>query len=128
MFIHAVLEPPWRRCHVFRMSSFDPNQSDPRWTPRPKPAPLIDMTVTGEFVEGTQRHQIPPVPAKIMGVAILVTALAAAGAIALLALWFVLTLIPILIGAGLIAFAVFRVQLWWARRKSLGGQRNVFRP
>ncbi len=128
MFIRNILEPAPRRCHVFGMAPYDPNSTDPRWnTVKPKPAPLINMTVTGEFIDGT-RHDIPPIPAKIMGVAILVTVLAAAGAIALLALWFVLTLIPILLAAGLIAFTVFRVQLWFARRKSLGGQRNVFRP
>jgi len=111
------------------MTTYDPNASDPRWTSaQPKPSPLIDMTVTGEFIDGTQRHTIPPVPAKIMAVAILVTVLAAAAAIALLALWFVLTLIPILLGAAVIAFVVFRVQLWLARRKSLGGHRDVFRP
>jgi len=75
------------------------------------------MTPDGSFVDRPQPG-VPPVSAQIMGYAILVAVVAGAGAIALLALWLALTLIPVLIGAALIAFLVFRVQLWWARRGS----------
>jgi len=46
---------------------------------------------------------------------------------AMLALWFALALIPIALGAGLIAWGALRFQMWRAG-KSFGGQRNVFRP
>jgi hypothetical protein len=109
------------------MSNFHPNTPDPRWrSGAPRPEPVIDMTPDGRFIEAPQPG-IPPIPAKILGIAILVTIAAGALAIALLALWLAMTLIPIVIGAALVAFVVFRVQLWLARRRSLGGHRNVVR-
>ncbi len=84
------------------------------------------MTPDGQFIDGPQPG-IPPMPTRIMGVAILVAVVAGAGAIALLALWLAMTLIPIAIAGALIAYGVFRVQLWWARHRSVGGQRDLFR-
>jgi hypothetical protein len=110
------------------MSNFDPRSTDRRWGPvPPRPAPIIDMTPDGGFIDRPQPG-VPPIPARIMGVAILVAILGAGMAIALLALWLALTLIPIVLGAGLIAYGVYRVQLWSAGRHSLGGKRDLFRP
>jgi hypothetical protein len=44
--------------------------------------------------------------------ALIVAVLATAGAMALLALWFALAMIPIAIGAGLVAYAALRFQRW----------------
>lgn len=87
------------------------------------------MTPDGRFVHPVR--QPSALPAKVFGVAVLVAVLAGAAVIALLALWLALQLIPIAIGAALIAYGVFRFQMWRAQRRGgslFGGQRNVFRP
>jgi len=90
------------------------------------------MTPDGEFVDVRQPGGPPPFaapfPVKVIGVGMLVAVVAGAVGIALLALWLALTLIPIAIGGALIAYGVFRVQLWRARHRSLSGQRDLFRP
>jgi hypothetical protein len=102
---------------------------DPRWRDRRNNGPVIDVTPDGQFVDPARPQSA--LPAKLFGVAVLVAVLAGATVIALLALWLALQLIPIAIGAALIAYGVFRFQVWRARRGGgslFGGQRNVFRP
>jgi hypothetical protein len=82
-----------------------------RIPPRVEPEPL-DMTLDGRFRE----PPAPPVSMQIGRIAVVVATLAAAGAIALLALWFALMLIPIAIGAGLVAYGMLRYQRWRAGR------------
>ena len=106
--------------------------NDPRWN-RPKDGPVIDMTPDGRFVDrpqgGMPFGDVPPIPVRVMGTAALVAVVAGALAIAALALWLAFTLIPIAIAGAAIAYGVFRVQTWWARRPtSLGGHRDLFRP
>ena len=71
-------------------------------------ASTLDMTLDGRF----RAPPALPVAAQIGRMALVVSALAAAGAIALLALWFALALIPIAIGAGLVAYGMLRFQHW----------------
>ncbi len=70
-------------------------------------APL-DMTLDGQFRD----PPAVPVVTQIGRIAVVVAVLAAAGAIAMLALWFALALIPIALGAGLVAYGVLRYQRW----------------
>jgi hypothetical protein len=66
----------------------------------------LDMLPDGSFREPSG----PPPIVQAIGRTALVTALVAGGfALAALALWFALTLIPIAIGAGLIAWIAFRI-------------------
>jgi hypothetical protein len=101
--------------------------TDPWRARRPDTGPVIDMTPDGEFISVRQSGTLP-FSTKVVVVAVLVAVLAGAVAIALLALWLALTLIPIAIAGALIAYGVFRVQLWWARRRSLGGKRDLLVP
>jgi hypothetical protein len=78
-----------------------------RMPPRFEPPP-IEMTLTGEFRDPPSA----PIAAKVGGIALIVAVLATAGAVALLALWFALAMIPIALGAGLIAYAAMRFQRW----------------
>ena len=96
---------------------------------RPETGPVIDMTPDGEFVD-MRRTGAAPFSVKVIGVGVLVAIVAGGLAIAALALWLAMTLIPIAIAGAAIAYAVFRVQLWWTRRHSLGsgGHRDLFRP
>ena len=74
----------------------------------PIPPPPLDMTLDGQFRE----PPVAPVATRVGRIAMLVAALAAAGAVGLLALWFALVLIPVALGAGLIAYGVLRYQQW----------------
>ena len=111
--------------------------NDKRWPPRqqtggPGPngtgpkGPVLDMTPDGQFVDAPPTPGMPPFGVRVMGISILVAVLAGFAAIALLALWLALQLIPIAIGAGLIAYGVFRFQAWRAR-SSLGRDGNWLR-
>jgi hypothetical protein len=76
--------------------------------------------------DGTVRPRRPPVAARVFAWALVIALLTAALAVAALALWFALLLIPLAIGAGLIAWLALRYQLWRAGRTT--GNRNVWRP
>ena len=95
---------------------------DMRWPPRPRR--VIDMTPEGEFVPPPR----VPFTTRLLGIAVLVAVIAGAVALASLALWIALTLIPIALAAALVAYVVVRWQSWRAGRNSVGGQRDVFRP
>lgn len=66
--------------------------------------------------DGRYRPRRPPVAARIFAWAVVVAAVAGALAVAALALWFALILIPVVVVAGLIAWLAFRYQLWRARQ------------
>jgi hypothetical protein len=78
-----------------------------RMPPQFEPPPL-EMTLDGRFRE----PPAAPITAQIGRVALVVAALATVGAVALLALWFALVLIPVAVGAGLIAWGILRFQQW----------------
>jgi hypothetical protein len=82
--------------------------------------PELDMLPDGSF-----RPRQPPIAARIFRWAVVIALLAAALVVAALALWFALLLIPVAIGAGLIAWLAFRYQLWRAGRSP--DSRNVWR-
>lgn len=78
----------------------------------------IDMTPDGDFREPAK----PPLAARIFFWAILVVTVAGSIVVAALALWFALALIPLVIGAAIVAYLAFRFQLWRSGG-SLGGKR-----
>lgn len=105
---------------------------DARWRPRQKESgaprgPLLDMTPDGQFVEAQPRPSMSPFNVKVTGVAAVVVVLAGAIGFALLALWLVLQLIPIAIGAGLIGYGVYRFQAWRARQSLFSRERYPLR-
>lgn len=68
----------------------------------------LDLTPEGEF-------RTPPTPswgARIVRAALVVAVIAAGLALASLALWFALILIPIALIAGLIGWGAIRFQIW----------------
>jgi hypothetical protein len=64
--------------------------------------------------DGSYRTRRPPVAARIFAWAIVIAVLAAALAVAAIALWFALILIPVVILAAAIAWLAFRYQVWRA--------------
>jgi hypothetical protein len=85
--------------------------------------PELDMTVDGEFVSPPR----PPLSSRILLGAIVVAAVAAALCLAAFALWIALLILPVAVGAAIVAWAMFRYRVWRAQR-SAGGQRNLWRP
>ena len=85
---------------------------DRRWRPGP---PILDMTPEGGFREPapTQKGWLDRVLARVGGAALLLAL--AAGGLVVVALAFVLLglLLPVAIGAGLVAF----VTIWWRLRR-----------
>lgn len=88
--------------------------------------PDLEMTLEGEFIEPPP-PPVPPILSRIMIWAIIVAALASAAAIAAFALWLMMIILPLAIGAGAIAYGIFRFQAWRAQA-SVGGQRDLWRP
>ncbi len=81
------------------------------------------MTIEGEFVTPPSA----PIANRIMLWAIVVAVLAGALAIAALALWFALMILPVAVGAGLVAYGIYRYRLW-RMQSALAGHRNLWRP
>jgi hypothetical protein len=79
--------------------------------------PELDLLPDGSF-----RPRRPPLAARVFRWAVVVALLAVTLALAALALWFALVLIPVAIVAGLIAWLAFRYQLW------RGGKPSVRNP
>jgi hypothetical protein len=77
----------------------------------------IDMHPDGSFREPAK----PPLAARIFFWAIVVATITGSIVVAALALWFALALIPLAIGAAIIAYLAFRFQLWRSG-VSLGGR------
>lgn len=81
------------------------------------------MTPEGAFVDPPR----PPILPRIMLWAIIVAILAGALSIAAFALWLALLILPVAVGAAVVAYGVFRFQVWRAQH-SVSGQRNLWRP
>lgn len=82
------------------------------------------MTPDGQFVGPRPTRWT----GRVAAWAILVAAMAVAIAVGAFAFWVMLTLIPVAIIAGLVAWIALRFQLWRAGRRSVGGERGPFRP
>jgi hypothetical protein len=84
--------------------------------------PELDMTPDGRF----RGPPTTPLATRIARTALVIAILSGVMAVLILALWFALALIPVAIGAALIAWAAFRFRLWQMRRASRG-RRDLLR-
>ncbi len=73
--------------------------------------PELDMLPDGRI-----RPRQAPFASRLFRWAVIIALLAGALAVAALALWFALILIPVAIAAGVIAWLAFRYQVWKAGR------------
>jgi Flp pilus assembly protein TadB len=89
---------------------------------RADPQPTLDMTPDGQF----RGPAAAPASVKVLRYAIVAAVLAGSLALAALVLWAALLLIPVAIGAAVIAYAAFRWRVW-QMRNSRRGQRDVTR-
>jgi hypothetical protein len=85
--------------------------------------PELDMTIDGQFVSPPR----VPISSRILMWAIVIAVLAGALALAALALWVALIILPVAFAAAVVAWAMFRYRVWRAQR-SVAGQGNVWRP
>jgi len=81
------------------------------------------MRADGSFVD----PPTVPLSVRILRAAIVLAVLSAALAGAILLIGFALFLIPVAIGAAVVAWAAFRYRLWKVSR-SAGGSGQIFRP
>ena len=89
---------------------------------RVDPQPTLDMTPDGRFRE----PPAAPASATILRYAIVAAVLAGSLGLAALVLWAALLLIPIAIGAALVAYGAFRWRMW-RMQNSLRSHRDVTR-
>ena len=68
--------------------------------------PVLDMAPDGSFREPAP---LPPMLQRVGRMALIVAVLAGVFAVAALALWFALILIPVALGAGLLAYISYRL-------------------
>jgi len=83
--------------------------------------PVLDMTPDGRF----RTPPRVPIATRIAAAAVVVAVIAGGLAAAAIALWLAFLLIPVVLVAGLVAYAALRFQL---RRRSFGGQGRAMRP
>lgn len=81
------------------------------------------MTANGEFISPPK----VPIATRILMWAVVVAVIAGMLSVAAFALWIALLILPVALGAAVVAWAMFRYQVWKAQR-SMGGQRGVRRP
>jgi hypothetical protein len=85
--------------------------------------PELDMTIEGEFVS----PPTPPIASRILMWVVVIAIVAGALSLAAFALWLALLILPVALGAGIIAWAMFRYRMWRMQR-AMAGQRGVWRP
>lgn len=90
------------------------------------PDDLLEMTADGDFID-------PPVRSwadRLIGAAMLIGGAGIAIVGVVMALWFALLMIPVLIAAGLIGYAALRWYMWKARQAMTAGSvgRQPFGP
>ena len=76
----------------------------------------LDMTPDGTFLSGSQIPQ-SGFGNKVLRVALLVAGLAVLGAMAAFAFWMLAILIPVAIGAGIIAYGMIRYRIWQIKKR-----------
>lgn len=81
------------------------------------------MTLEGDFVA----PPTAPIAGRVVAIAAIVALLTCTVALAVFLLYLALALIPVVAGAGLIAYGTLRWQFWRARRALLGRKRDLFR-
>ena len=87
--------------------------------------PTIDMTPDGNFRQPVR----PSFSGRLILAAIGIAVVTGAAALAALALWFALALIPIAAVAALVGYLTIRYRMWRNRRDGLfRGQRDIARP
>ena len=79
---------------------------------------IIEMNLNGEFISSPTRPR-PPVSARLMAWAIIASVISLAVLIVAVTFWFVVMILPLVLGAAAVAYIAYRYQKW-----RLGGWRR----
>ena len=82
--------------------------------------PVLEMTVDGDFI-GPSSGVKPPLGARVLIWVMSIAAIAVSCAVAVFALWLLAFLLPVAAVAALVAYAVFRYQMWRGGGSIRGG-------
>jgi hypothetical protein len=85
--------------------------------------PELEMTIDGEFVSPRKA----PIASRIVVWAVVVAVIAGALSLAAFALWIALLILPVAVGAALVAWAMVRYRIWRTQRE-MGSRRTIWRP
>ena len=85
--------------------------------------PQLDMTPDGQFLEPPRESPAE----KLVRYGVVVAVIAGVLAVAALALWLAVLLIPVVIIAGAVAYGAFRWRMWKLGRSAGGQLRTPFR-
>jgi hypothetical protein len=72
---------------------------------------IIDMTLEGEFVSPPPPPR-PPIGTRVLLWAIVAMVLSVTALVVALTFWFVVMILPLLLGVALIGYLAFRYQMW----------------
>jgi hypothetical protein len=88
--------------------------------------PELDMTIEGEY----RSPRKPPFMTRVLIWAIAIAVLAGAFTLAAFALWLAMIILPVAIGAAVIAWLAWRFQMWRGNGSLRGGvpPRDIYRP
>ena len=109
--LNHPLELPRRRGHVAGM--------------RREP-PQLEMTLDGEF----RTPPKPPLLTRVLVWAVIIAIIAGGLTVAAFALWLALLILPVALGAAVVAWLIFRYQVWRAGKSGPDSQpsgRDVWR-
>lgn len=81
---------------------------------------IIDMTLQGEFVSSPPPPRRLPLATRIFAWAVLAAVIGGAFTIAALALWFVMMILPFVLGAAAVAYIAYRYQVWRGGHTMMG--------
>lgn len=73
---------------------------------------IIEMTLRGEFVSPKPPPRRLPLPTRIFAWAALAAVIGGAFLVAALALWFMMMILPFVLGAAAVAYIAYRYQVW----------------
>ena len=76
----------------------------------------FDMNPDGSFGDPFEQPRPSGVSSTVLRWALIIAALATLGAFAFLALWLAMVLVPIALGAALVAYGIMRYRIWQAGR------------
>ncbi len=73
---------------------------------------IIEMTLQGEFVSPRPPPRRLPLSTRVFAWAVLAAVIGGALVIAALALWFVMMILPFVLGAAAVAYMAYRYKVW----------------
>lgn len=78
-----------------------------------KKPPILEMTIEGDFVTSKQEPRVP-FSTRLLIWSVTIAIIAVSVGVAAFALWLLAFMVPVAIVAALVAYTIFRYQIWRA--------------